>query len=69
LSFAKKAKLCINARSGFSEVLSVFGVPFVDIYPSEKKTPFWSLKEGFFDPPLLEINAAEFIPESLIDYL
>jgi hypothetical protein len=66
---AKKAKLCINARSGFSEVLSMFGIPFVDIYPSDQKSPFWSLKENFFDPPILEINAADFMPESLIEYL
>jgi len=66
---AKKARLCINARSGFSEVLSATGARFIDIYPSGKKSLFWSLKENFFTPPLEEFNAEEFSPELLDVYL
>ena len=69
LRAAKKAKLCINARSGFSELLSMYGATFVDIYPSNQKSLFWSLKENFFVPPLGEFNASEFNSEVLSGFL
>jgi len=66
---AQNAVFCINARSGFSEVLSLVGARFIDIYSARSRSLFWSLSDNFFSAPIAEFNAEEFTPELLDCYL
>lgn len=56
VEMAKAAFICLNMRSGFSELCSVIGARYADIYLGDlsRHQRFWSLAQNFLAPPVFE---------------
>ena len=71
VSVAKRAEMCINIRSGISELCSAIGVRYADIYIGDlvRHMQFWSLTEGFLMPPIFESNGLVSFEKDFNSYL
>jgi len=61
VTFASGAWMCVNVRSGISELCAAVGVRYADVYLGNlvRHMRFWSLAEDFLKPPIFESNGLQ----------